>query len=77
MKSRKGEYYIACNYYGELHLRKEMGYILDDGKNLYGMCRGEDAGTAKLQCRADIYSAPANRKRIRGMVGRAEEKTGI
>ena len=42
MKSRKGEYYIACNYYGELYLRKEMGYILDYGENIYGMCRGED-----------------------------------
>lgn len=42
MKSRKGEYYIACYNNGEMYLRKKTGYILDDGKNQYGMCRGED-----------------------------------
>lgn len=42
MKSRKGEYYIACFKHGEMYLHKKTGYILDDGKNQYGMCRGED-----------------------------------
>lgn len=42
MKSRKGEYYIACRKNGEIYLDKKTGYILDDGKNQYGMCRGED-----------------------------------
>ena len=42
MKSRKGEYYIACHKNGEMFLRKKTGYILDDGENQYGMCRGED-----------------------------------
>ena len=42
MKSRKGEYYIACYNHGEMYLRKKMGYILDDGEKQYGMCRGED-----------------------------------
>ena len=42
MKSRKGEYYIACCKNGEIYLHKKTGYILDDGKNQYGMCRGED-----------------------------------
>ena len=42
MKSRKGEYYIACHKNGEMYLRKKTGYILDDGENQYGMCRGED-----------------------------------
>lgn len=42
MKSRKGEFYIACCNHGEIFLRKKTGYILDDGKNQYGMCRGED-----------------------------------
>lgn len=42
MKSRKGEYYIVCYNHGEMYLRKKTGYILDDGKNQYGMCRGED-----------------------------------
>lgn len=42
MKSRKGEYYIACYKNGEMFLRKKTGYILDDGENQYGMCRGED-----------------------------------
>lgn len=42
MKSRKGEYYIACYNHGEMFLRKKTGYILDDGKNQYGVCRGED-----------------------------------
>ena len=42
MKSRKGEYYIACYNHGEMYLRKKTGYILDDGENQYGMCRGED-----------------------------------
>ena len=42
MKSRKGEYYIACYNHGEMYLHKKMGYILDDGKNQYEMCRGED-----------------------------------
>lgn len=42
MKSRKGEYYIACYNYGEMFLRKKNGYILDDGAHQYGMCRGED-----------------------------------
>lgn len=42
MKSRKGEYYIACRKNGEMYLRKKTGYILDDGANQYGMCRGED-----------------------------------
>lgn len=42
MKSRKGEYYIACYKNGEMYLHKKTGYILDDGANQYGMCRGED-----------------------------------
>ena len=42
MKSRKGEYYISCYNHGEIDLRKKTGYILDDGENQYGMCRGED-----------------------------------
>ena len=42
MKRRKGEYYIACCKNGEIYLHKKTGYILDDGKNQYGMCRGED-----------------------------------
>lgn len=42
MKSRKGEYYIVCHKNGEMYLHKKTGYILDDGKNQYGMCRGED-----------------------------------
>ena len=42
MKSRKGEYYIACHNHGEIYLRKKTGYIIDDGNNQYGMCRGED-----------------------------------
>ena len=42
MKSRKGEYYITCYNNGEMYLRKKTGYILDDGENQYGMCRGED-----------------------------------
>lgn len=42
MKSRKGEYYIACYKNGEIILNKKTGYILDDGENQYGMCRGED-----------------------------------
>ena len=42
MKSRKGEYYIACYNYGEMFLRKKTGYILDDGAHQYGMCRGDD-----------------------------------
>ena len=42
MKSRKGEYYIACRKNGEIYLNKKTGYILDDGKNQYGMCRWED-----------------------------------
>ena len=42
MKSRRGEYYIVCRKNGEMYLHKKMGYILDDGKNQYGMCRGED-----------------------------------
>ena len=42
MKSRRGEYYIAYYKNGEMYLRKKTGYILDDGKNQYGMCRGED-----------------------------------
>lgn len=42
MKSRKGEYYIACYNNGEIYLRKKTGYILDDGANQYGMCRGKD-----------------------------------
>ena len=42
MKSRKGEYYIACHNHEEMYLRKKTGYILDDGENQYGMCRGED-----------------------------------
>ena len=33
MKSRKGEYYIACYNHGEMYLRKKTGYILDDGEN--------------------------------------------
>lgn len=41
MKSHKGEFYVAC-YNGEIFLEKKTGYILDDGKNQYGMCRGED-----------------------------------
>ena len=42
MKSRKGEYYIACYNHGDMFLRKKTGYILDDGENQYGMCSGED-----------------------------------
>lgn len=42
MKSRKGEYYIVYHKNGEMYLHKKTGYILDDGKNQYGMCRGED-----------------------------------
>ena len=42
MKSRKGEYYIACYNRGDIYLCKKTGYILDDGENQYGMCRGED-----------------------------------
>lgn len=42
MKSRKGEYYIVCRKNGEMYLQKKTGYILDDGENQYGMCRGED-----------------------------------
>ena len=42
MKSRDGEYYIACRKNGEIYLQKKTGYILDDGENQYGMCRGED-----------------------------------
>lgn len=42
MKSRKGEFYIACCNHGEIFLRKKTGHILDDGKNQYGICRGED-----------------------------------
>ncbi len=42
MKSRKGEYYIVCRKNGEMYLRKKTGYILNDEKNQYGMCRGED-----------------------------------
>ena len=42
MKSRKGEFYIACYNHGEMYLRKKTGYIIDDGENQYGMCRGED-----------------------------------
>lgn len=42
MKSRKGEYYIACYNHEEMYLRKKTGYILVDGENQYGMCRGED-----------------------------------
>ena len=42
MKNRKGEYYIACYNHDEMYLRKKTGYILDGGKNQYGMCRGED-----------------------------------
>ena len=42
MKSRKGEYYIVCRKNGEMYLHKKTGYILDDGKNQYGMYRGED-----------------------------------
>lgn len=42
MKSHKGEFYIACYNHGEIKLSKKTGYILDDGKNQYGMCRGED-----------------------------------
>lgn len=42
MKSRKGEYYIICRKNGEMYVHKKKGYILDDGKNQYGMCRGED-----------------------------------
>lgn len=41
MKSRKGEYYIACYNNGEIYLQKKTGYILNDGANQYGMCRGE------------------------------------
>jgi hypothetical protein len=41
MKSRKGEFYIACYNHGEMYVRKKTGYILDDGANQYGMCRGE------------------------------------
>ena len=42
MKSHKGEFYIACYKNGEIYLHKKTGYILDDGKSQYGMCRGED-----------------------------------
>lgn len=42
MKSRKGEFYVACYNHGEIFLEKKTGYILDDGENQYGMCRGED-----------------------------------
>lgn len=42
MKSRKGEYYIVCRHNGEMYVHKKTGYILDDGENQYGMCRGED-----------------------------------
>ena len=42
MKSRKGEYYIACYKNGEIFLSKKTGYILDDGAHQYGVCRGED-----------------------------------
>lgn len=42
MKSRKGEYYIVCRHNGEMYVHKKTGYILDDGKNQYGMCREED-----------------------------------
>lgn len=42
MKSRKGEYYIACYNHGEIFLRKKTGYILDDENSQYGMFRGED-----------------------------------
>ena len=42
MKSRKGEYDIACYNHGEVYLRKKTGYILDDAANQYGMCGGED-----------------------------------
>lgn len=42
MKSRKGEFYIACRKNGEIFLEKRTGYILDDGAHQYGMCRGED-----------------------------------
>lgn len=42
MKSCKGEYYIVCQKNGEMYLHKKTGYILDDGANQYGMCRGED-----------------------------------
>lgn len=41
MKSRKGEFYIACYNHGEMYLRKKTGYILDDGKNQYGIYRVE------------------------------------
>ena len=42
MKSHKGEYYIVCRHNGEMYVHKKTGYILDDGENQYGMCRGED-----------------------------------
>ena len=42
MKSHKGEFYIARYNHGEIILNKKTGYILDDGENQYGMCRGED-----------------------------------
>lgn len=42
MKSCKGEYYIVCQKNGEMYLHKKTGYILDDGANQYGMCRGAD-----------------------------------
>lgn len=42
MKSRRGEYYIACSKNGEMFIRKKTGYIIDDGAHQYGMCRGED-----------------------------------
>lgn len=42
MKSRKGEFYIACYNHGEIFLRKKTGYILDDENSQYGMFRGED-----------------------------------
>ena len=42
MKSRKGEFYVACYNHGEIFLEKKTGYILDDGENQYGMCRRED-----------------------------------
>lgn len=42
MKSRKGEFYIACRKNGEIFLEKKTGYILDYGAHQYGLCRGED-----------------------------------
>lgn len=57
MKSRKGEFYIACYNHGEMYLRKKMGYILDDGENQYGMYRGEDGlyRTTDLETGALLY----------------------